>query len=62
MKASILYPKIYLKEFIFPSKAYKSKLIKCADLFINRVDLSEMCCMHLADVLAELLNFSIRPM
>ena len=35
--------------------AYKSILIKCVDLLIKRVDLSETCCTHWVDVLAELL-------
>ena len=32
-----------------------SILIKCADLLIKCVDLSQMCCAHWVDVLAELL-------
>ena len=42
--------------------AYKYILINCVNL-IKRVDLSEMCCTHWVDVLAEsLLNFSTRLM
>ena len=41
---------------------YKPTLIKCADLLIKRVDLSETCCTHLVDVLADLLlRFTTRP-
>ena len=37
----------------------KSILIKCVNLLIKHVDLSETCCTHWVDVLAELLlNFS----
>ena len=34
---------------------YKSILIKCVDLLIKRIDLSEMCYTHWVDLLAELL-------